>query len=89
MTERTSKNKHNTMRRCHVCGKSLIDTIVHFGERYDDPDWSWTGFLAKSMMDGLDCFLESGLFLEKSMMDCGLFFGEKHDGSDCFFGGKH
>ena len=34
VTERTSKNKHNTMRRCHVCGKSLIDTIVHFGERY-------------------------------------------------------
>ena len=33
VTERTSKNKHNTMRRCHVCGKSLIDTIVHFGER--------------------------------------------------------
>jgi hypothetical protein len=34
VTERTSKHKHNTMRRCHVCGNSLIDTIVHFGERY-------------------------------------------------------
>jgi NAD-dependent deacetylase sirtuin 7 len=33
VTERTSKHKHNTMRRCHVCGNSLIDTIVHFGER--------------------------------------------------------
>lgn len=33
VTERTSKNKHNTMRRCHICGNSLIDTIVHFGER--------------------------------------------------------
>ena len=33
VTERTSKNKHNTLRRCHVCGSSLIDTIVHFGER--------------------------------------------------------
>ena len=34
VTERTNKNKHNTMRRCHVCGNSLMDTIVHFGERY-------------------------------------------------------
>jgi len=33
VTEKTSKNKHNTLRRCHVCGSSLIDTIVHFGER--------------------------------------------------------
>jgi len=33
VTENTNKNKHNTLRRCHVCGNSLIDTIVHFGER--------------------------------------------------------
>ena len=39
VTERTSKNKHNTQRRCHVCGNSLIDTIVHFGERWTTISW--------------------------------------------------
>lgn len=33
VTERTNKNRHATMRRCYVCGNSLYDTIVHFGER--------------------------------------------------------
>ncbi|XP_040563287.1 NAD-dependent protein deacetylase sirtuin-7 [Lepeophtheirus salmonis] len=33
VTERTSKNRHSTKRRCYVCGNSLVDTIVHFGER--------------------------------------------------------
>ena len=33
VTERTSKHRHTTMRRCHVCGESLFDTIVHFGEK--------------------------------------------------------
>ena len=33
VTERTSKHRHTTMRRCHVCGHSLFDTIVHFGEK--------------------------------------------------------
>eukprot|EP00096_Caligus_rogercresseyi_P012947 TRINITY_DN5608_c0_g1_i1.p1 TRINITY_DN5608_c0_g1~~TRINITY_DN5608_c0_g1_i1.p1 ORF type:complete len:562 (+),score=192.32 TRINITY_DN5608_c0_g1_i1:47-1732(+) len=33
VTERTSKNRHATRRRCYVCGHSLVDTIVHFGER--------------------------------------------------------
>ena len=33
VTEKTSKNRHTTMRRCHVCGSSLFDSIVHFGER--------------------------------------------------------
>lgn len=33
VTERTNKNKHTTFRRCYVCGNSLYDTIVHFGEK--------------------------------------------------------
>lgn len=36
VTERTSLRKHETGRKCHVCEPqvgSLIDTIVHFGER--------------------------------------------------------
>ncbi len=33
VTERTNKNRHATMRRCYVCGTSLTDTIVHFGEK--------------------------------------------------------
>ncbi len=33
VTERTNKNRHATMRRCYVCGTSLQDTIVHFGEK--------------------------------------------------------
>lgn len=33
VTERTNKHRHSTLRRCYVCGNSLHDTIVHFGER--------------------------------------------------------
>jgi len=33
VTERTNRHRHTTMRRCYICGNSLQDTIVHFGER--------------------------------------------------------
>ena len=33
VTERTNRHRHSTMRRCYICGSSLQDTIVHFGER--------------------------------------------------------
>lgn len=32
-TPLTSRFYHKTNRRCRICGKSLTDTIVHFGER--------------------------------------------------------
>ncbi|XP_065095189.1 uncharacterized protein Sirt7 [Ochlerotatus camptorhynchus] len=32
-TQLTSTHKHKTNRRCRKCGKPLVDTIVHFGER--------------------------------------------------------
>ncbi len=33
VTERTNRFRHNTRRRCYICGSGLLDTIVHFGER--------------------------------------------------------
>lgn len=32
-TQNTARFQHKTNRRCYVCGKFLIDTVVHFGER--------------------------------------------------------
>ncbi|KAK3601835.1 hypothetical protein CHS0354_041756 [Potamilus streckersoni] len=33
VTEKTGVRRHHTERDCHVCGKKLKDTIVHFGEK--------------------------------------------------------
>ena len=33
VTEKTGVRRHSTSRNCHCCGKSLKDTIVHFGEK--------------------------------------------------------
>lgn len=32
-TQNTARFQHKTNRRCYSCGKFLIDTVVHFGER--------------------------------------------------------
>ena len=44
VTERTNRHRHTTMRRCYICGSSLQDTIVHFGER-GSVQWpiNWNG----------------------------------------------
>lgn len=33
VTEKTGVRRHYTDRNCHMCGKKLRDTIVHFGEK--------------------------------------------------------
>ncbi|XP_062571746.1 uncharacterized protein LOC134233761 [Saccostrea cucullata] len=33
VTEKTGVRRHSTDRSCHICGKPLKDTIVHFGEK--------------------------------------------------------
>lgn len=32
-TQNTARFQHKTNRRCYMCGKFLVDTVVHFGER--------------------------------------------------------